>query len=46
MARPGRLKPRPPASSDPREQKLDAAPINAITLHDEPDQRISNQLGE
>jgi hypothetical protein len=42
MARPQRLKPRP--SSDPLEQKLDAAPINAIARHDEANQRISNQL--
>jgi hypothetical protein len=46
MARPQRLKPRPRSSSDPLEQKLDAAPINAIALHDEADQRISNQFGE
>jgi len=34
---PQRFKPRPQSSSDPLEQKLDAAPINAITFHDEAD---------
>jgi hypothetical protein len=46
MAWPQRFKPRPQSSSDPLEQKLNAALINAITFHDEADQRISNQSGE
>jgi hypothetical protein len=46
MAWPQRFKPRPQSYFDPLEQKLDAAPINAIIFHDEADQRISNQSGE
>jgi hypothetical protein len=30
----------------PLEQKLDAVPVDAVTLHDETDQRIANEFGE
>jgi len=45
MARPQRLERLPPFSADPLKQELDATAINAITLHDEANQWISNQLG-